>query len=174
MNDIRRFGRPREHDRLAIAYKLIEWAKLPDSINLNKFCTNTCNPPISPQNITLWASECEHFREAYEIAKGFIASRREEWLHSELLHVKAYDLNASFYDHFIKQEKLFMEKYKSELGTLALASAPNQNAIDYAALMMRQKNEYEALKIENEQLKAQLNGSKPEASQELLRSDTPL
>lgn len=168
MTEVPRYRRPREHDRLAIALKLIEWAKLPDSINLNKFCVSYCNPPIPPQSITLWAKECEQFREAYMIAKGFLGARREEWLQADLLHVKAYDLNAAVYDHFLKEERLFMEKYKSELGTLALATAPNQPAIDYAAVLMRQKNENEAQRIEIEQLKAQLNASQCKASQELL------
>lgn len=159
-------GRPRIHDREQIALDLIEWAKQPDSINLNSFCCSR-EPPLAPSKISQWAKECDRFRQAYEAAKAFIGARREEWLHSDHLHVKAYDLNASVYDHFIKEEKLFMEKYKSELGTMALATAPNQPVIDQAKIIMNQQNEIE-------QLKAQLNASQCQTSQELLRSNTPL
>lgn len=159
-------GRPRTHDRDQIALDLIEWAKLPDSVNLNSFCCSR-EPPLAPSKLSQWAKECDYFRQAYEASKAFIGARREQWLQSDYLHVKAYDLNAAVYDHFIKEEKLFMEKYKSELGTMALATAPNQSVIDQAAIIMKQQNEIE-------QLKAQLNASQCKTSQELLGSDTSL
>jgi hypothetical protein len=164
MTEVKHYHRPRTHDRLAIAFKLIEWAKLPDSINLNKFCVAVCDPPIPPQSITLWAKECDSFREAYEIAKGFLGTRREEWLQADLLHVKAYDLNASVYDHFIKEEKLFMEKYKAELGNISTSLAPNQSVIDQAKIIMNQQNEIE-------KLKAIINAGQCETSEIVLGSD---
>lgn len=96
-------GRPREHNREKIAEDLIIWAKLPDSINLCKFCAYY-EPPISPSKITNWAKEDDNFRQAYEITKMYLGARREEMLNAELLHVKAYDLNAKTYDHFLKEE----------------------------------------------------------------------
>lgn len=97
-------GRPRTHDREKIAQEMIEWASKEDSINLCKFCC-TRVPPIAPSMITTWAKENDEFRIAYETAKGYLGARREEWLASEQLHVKAYDLNATTYDHFLKEEK---------------------------------------------------------------------
>jgi len=105
-------GRPREHDRNQIANDLVEWAKLPDSINLNKFCALQS---IAPSKITIWASECDMFRKAYELAKAYIAYRREEMLTADKLHVKAYDLNATTYDHFLKQEKREQAKFEASL-----------------------------------------------------------
>ena len=107
-------GRPREHDRDAIALELLEWAKLPDSINLNGFCC-TREPPISPSFITRWAKECDRFKQAYETAKAFLGDRREKMLNMEMLHVKAYDLNASTYDQFLKEEKRLQAEFESNL-----------------------------------------------------------
>lgn len=97
-------GRPREHDRDAIAEELIEWAKKEDSINLCGFCCSR-EPPLAPTKVTDWARECSRFRVAYETAKMFIGARREANLNKGKLHVKAYDLNATVYDHFLKDEK---------------------------------------------------------------------
>jgi hypothetical protein len=96
-------GRPREYDRDQIARDLIEWAKKPDSINLNKFCA-LHDPIIPPSYITDWAKECDDFSAAYESAKLFLGFRREEKLNDETLHVKAYDLNAKTYDYFLNDQ----------------------------------------------------------------------
>lgn len=107
-------GRPRHHNREQIAIDIIEWAKKPDSINLNKFCAYY-DPIIPPSKISEWAKEDVSFREAYESAKMFLGFRREEWMSQELLHVKAYDLNATVYDYFLKEEKLEMVKMQAAL-----------------------------------------------------------
>jgi hypothetical protein len=109
-------GRSREHDRDKIAKDLIEWAKKPDSINLNKFCCSY-KPPFSPRKISEWGKEDDEFRESVEIAKAFLAARREEWLNGEMLHIKGYDLNAPVYDYFIKQEKREQAEFDSALRT---------------------------------------------------------
>ena len=126
-------GRPRIHDRDEIATQLIEWAQLPDSINLNGFCCSR-EPPMPPSKITQWAKECDNFRQAYESAKAFIGQRREIMLSQELLHVKAYDLNATTYDHFMKEERKETLKYSAEVN----AEQENKqtpitiNLVDYA------------------------------------------
>lgn len=107
-------GRPREHDREQIALDMIEWARNPDSINLNKFCA-LYNPPIPPCKITTWAKEEDNFRKAYDSSKAFIAFHREEMLNRDELHVKAYDLNATTYDHFLKDERHMQAEYESSL-----------------------------------------------------------
>jgi hypothetical protein len=107
-------GRPREHDREQIMIDLIEWARKPDSINLCKFCC-TREPPLNPRKLSEWSKECNKFRETYETAKAFLGARREEWLNQEHLHVKAYDLNATTYDIFLKEEKQDQQKYESLL-----------------------------------------------------------
>ena len=107
-------GRPVERDREVLALELIEWAKLDDSINLNGFCV-TRVPPLAPQKVTLFAEENENFREAYNFAKSAIAERRELRLNTGTLHVKAYDLNASVYDHFIRGERTREAKEKNKL-----------------------------------------------------------
>lgn len=120
-------GRPREHDRDAIADALIEWAKLPDSLNLNGFCC-TREPPIAPSKITIWAKEDENFRKAYEAAKAFIGVRREQMLSLDLLHVKAYDLNAKTYDHFLKEEARQQMEFESSLASKENASYSEKDA----------------------------------------------
>lgn len=105
-------GRPREHDRDAIALALVEWAKKDNSINLNAFC---CEQLINPSKITIFANECDNFRKAYELAKAFIGYRREQMLNNETLHVKAYDLNAAVYDYFLKAEKREQAEFDAKL-----------------------------------------------------------
>ena len=95
------FGRPREHDRDAIGQALVDWSQKPDSINLCKFCALEGLPP---SYLTKWANECDYFSKAYEYAKTNIGARREEMLNMELLHVKAYDLNAKTYDYFLDEK----------------------------------------------------------------------
>lgn len=107
-------GRPREHDRDKISIELIEWAKKEDSINFNKFCC-TREPPIPATKLLLWAKEDDKFRMAYETAKAFLGCRREEWLSKEMLHVKAFDLNATVYDLIAKDEKMEMSSYDASL-----------------------------------------------------------
>lgn len=109
-------GRPRKHDREKIATELIEWAAQEDSLNLNAFCC-TRNPPIAPSKITEWSKECENFREAYEAAKAFVGDRRERYLKEDKLHVKAYDLNARVYDHFLSDNHKSEKRYEKELET---------------------------------------------------------
>lgn len=107
-------GRPREHDRDAIAQELIEWAKLPDSLNMCGFCC-TREPPLAPSKITDWSRECPKFRVAYDIAKSFIGTRRETKLSKGELHVKAYDLNAATYDFFLKEERRAQLEFENSL-----------------------------------------------------------
>lgn len=114
MAEVNKGGRPREHDRDAIMEELVEWAKLPNSLNLNGFCCSR-EPPISPSKITNWAKECPRFRQAYEEAKAFIAQKREQNLALGTLHVKAYDLNASVYDHFLKDERRTQLEFEAEI-----------------------------------------------------------
>lgn len=112
-------GRPVETDYIQRAKELLEWAQLDDSINLNGFCC-TRTPPIPPSHITRWRNASEEFREAYETAKTFLADRREKNLSSNKLHVKAYDLNATVYDQFMKDEKRIQAELEAEIKAKAL------------------------------------------------------
>lgn len=114
MAEVNKGGRPREHDRDAIMEELVEWAKLPNSLNLNGFCCSR-EPPLDPSKITHWAKECPRFRQAYSTAKAFIAQKREQNLALGNLHVKAYDLNAAVYDHFLKDERREQAEYEASI-----------------------------------------------------------
>ncbi len=107
-------GRPREHDRDAIALELIEWAKKDDSINLNAFCCSR-KPCLDPSKLSQWAREDEGFRRSYRAAKAFLAVRREEWLSSEQLHQAAYNRNAKVYDYFEREESRDEYAYQKEV-----------------------------------------------------------
>lgn len=125
-------GRPIVHDRERLAQELIEWAKLPNSINLNGFCC-TRNPPLSPIKLSLFRDENKEFREAFQIAKAFLAERRERMLSEETLHVKAYDINATVYDQFLREEKRAQLEYESNLKKQEqLALPPLDNQINSA------------------------------------------
>ena len=105
-------GRPRKYDQEAIAIDLVEWAKKEDSTNLNGY---TVHSGIIPRYITRWAGEDESFRRAYEEAKAILAYRREKLLTAGELHVKAYDLNAKVYDHFLREESREEKVFDSKL-----------------------------------------------------------
>ena len=104
-------GRPREYDLEKVAAQLLEWAAKDDSINLNKFCALN---GINPNTMLRWKDEDSEFRGAYEKAKSFLGFRREEQLSKGKLHVKAYDLNATVYDAFGREEKLAMSKIDAD------------------------------------------------------------
>lgn len=127
-------GRPREHDREQIKIEMIEWARLPDSINFNKFCC-TREPPMAASSLLKWAKESDDFRATYEIAKAFLGARREEWLSSEQLHVKAYDLNVNVYDLIAKEEKKENSTFELSLRKQENIE-PQDNQKDLMASMM--------------------------------------
>lgn len=104
MKEKKSVGRPREHDRDKVFTDLIEWAKQSDSININKFCAHY-EPCLAPSMILNWTREDPEYRRTYEKAKTFLAYRREEMLNKYQLHVKTYDLNATHYDLFLREDK---------------------------------------------------------------------
>ncbi len=119
------------HDRTQIAIDLVEWAEKDDSINFCKFCA-TKN--IRPAKLTQWSHEDpEGFGEAYDIAKAHLGYRREEWLNSKQLHVKAYENNASVYDHFMGHDKREHAKFESDLRKDESKQIPSVNfKVNYA------------------------------------------
>ncbi len=125
-------GRPREYDLKLVAKDLLEWASKDDSINLNKFCAYN---DIVPATMLRWKDEDSDFREAYNKAKAFIGFRREEQLSKGKLHVKAYDLNATVYDAFGREEKMAMTKYEADVRKLDDQSTKQIiiEAVNYAA-----------------------------------------
>lgn len=106
------FGRPREHDRNEIFYDLLLWAKDENSTNLLGFCAKH---DLAPSKLWNWAEENPDFRQTLDTAKAHIGFRREERLSQGTLHMKAYDLNASTYDYFLKQEKREQAKHEASL-----------------------------------------------------------
>lgn len=135
-------GRPRKHDRDRIAIDMILWAKKDESINFNKFCA-LYDPPFAPSKITEWSKEEEAFREAYEIACAFLAFRREENLNSGKLHVKAYDLNASVYDYFVRLERRQHMEFEESLKSSENNTIPEE-AIQRFDAFMNQLNRLQA------------------------------
>ncbi len=105
-------GRLREHDREDIADKLIVWAKLDSSINLCKFCFEN---EIVPQKLSEWAKVDEKFREALQFARVCLGFRREEKLNNGEINTVGYNLNASTYDYFLKEEKRDQLTFESEI-----------------------------------------------------------
>ena len=104
-------GRPRDWDREKIFQDLIAWSKLPDSINLNAFCALNDLPP---SYLIAWSKSPE-FSTSYEIAKANLGARRERMLNEETLHVKAYDLNATNYDAFLRDEKRAQQTFEADI-----------------------------------------------------------
>jgi len=132
-------GRPREYDLAIIGDRLIEWAKRDDSINFNKFCC-THDPIIPPTYLLRWSKEDNDFCMAYEKAKAFLGARREEWLSSDLLHVKTYDLNATVYDIFLRDEQRQQKEFESSLKQKEEQNIPPlQNQISLADTIIKQQ-----------------------------------
>ncbi len=145
-------GRLREHDREQIAKDLVVWAEKEDSINLNGFCAIKL---IAPSKISEWAKQDDFFREAYEIAKSFLGERRERLLTNDMLHVKAYDLNAPVYDRFLKEERMEMAKYET---LLKFVQEENQNpeVIDKFNSLMELMKQNQERKMEEIKSKAEV------------------
>ena len=110
-------GRLRTHDREDIANKLVEWAQLDDSYNLNGFCAKNF---IVPEKLSQWAKEDDYFRQAYLYAKGCLGDRRERALAENKIHAKAYDANINVYDHFRKTESREEKEFDAAIGEKAL------------------------------------------------------
>lgn len=108
-------GRPQEHDRVQLAKDLVAWSELETSLNLNGFCGKY---HIVPSKVSQFAREDETFRLAYEEAKANLGERREVLLSQGKLHVKAYDLNACVYDHFLKEERRDEAKFTAAINTI--------------------------------------------------------
>lgn len=108
-------GRPRVHDRDDIARQLIEWAKKPDSINLSAFCVSL-ETPIAPSIVVSWTYSDPEFKKSYDIAKCYIAARREVLLNSELLNQKTFEMNAKHYDYFLRHDCRDQQKFEAALG----------------------------------------------------------
>lgn len=132
-------GRLRKHDRDQIALDMIEWAQKEDSLNLNGFCGMKL---LAPSKISNWAKEDDFFRQAYEVTKGILGERRERLLGESKLHVKAYDLNACTYDHFLKENRMEMARFEALLKFAEDDNTPpelKQKVIELMELM--QKNQ---------------------------------
>lgn len=125
-------GRLRTHDRDQIAIDMLEWVKKDASLNLNGFCAEQL---ISPSKITNWAKEEEFFRQAYELTKAVIANRREQKLSKGELHVKSYDLNATVYDHFLREERRSQSIFDAELSAKVAKEASKDESAAVQSLL---------------------------------------
>jgi|SRR5579872_5718 len=105
-------GRPREYDLKKVAADLLEWAQKDDSWNL---CGFSADFLISPSLVLGWSKKDPDFCLAYELAKAMLGRRRERDVSKGKLHVKAYDLNATCYDRYLKDEKMDFLKLEASL-----------------------------------------------------------
>lgn len=125
-------GRPREYDLKKIAADFLKWAATDDAININKFCALN---DLTPTQMIRWKDADADFRIAYEKVRTWLAFRREERLSAGKLHVKAYDLNATVYDAFTREEKLAMAKAESEIAKDTAKTVGEDQKTQMAAVM---------------------------------------
>ena len=118
-------GRPRIHNREKIAEDLIFWAQKPGSINLNNFCCHY-NPPIDPSKLSHWSKESEEFRQAVNIAKSYIADRREEWMRSNKMDKTSYSMNLTTYDFFVREQR---ENHARFMASLSPKESESKNKV---------------------------------------------
>lgn len=140
-------GRPIERNREQLAAELIEWSNLPDSINFNAFCCSR-TPPLSPMKMMEYSNSNYEFRVAYEIAKAAVAARREMKLAKQEIHPKAFDLNATVYDQFAKNEKRGDLEYEYALKLKEAKTVSESQTAQFDA-MMKMMNEYQKAKIDS-------------------------
>jgi hypothetical protein len=119
------------HNKEELGDKLVEWAKLPDSVNLNAFCGII---GVSPPQIYVFAKQSVYFKECLDLARSYLASHREERLSVGLLHTKAYDVNAAHYDYFLKMSNRDEKQFEVDLG-LRKEGASDDEVSRFNALM---------------------------------------
>ncbi len=125
-------GRPREHDRVEIAKKLIEWAKRESSMNL---CGFSAEMGISPMVILNWTRIDPDFCLAYDEAKCYLGERRERALNSNALHQAAYNRNANVYDLYQRDELRDQLKFEAALKAQADIAVSEGDVKRYEAVM---------------------------------------
>ncbi len=148
----------KRNDREEVAKQLLEWAKKDSSINLCEFCVEFCKPMIQPSLLYKWGCEDPVFRKTYELAKSFIAYRRERKLNTEELHVKAYDLNARAYDFFLDTKKQKEAQENAEATVKAKQALEAEKApanTDTNIIVEQLLEQMKELQEENKKLKQQ-------------------
>ena len=107
-------GSPRKYDREKIAKDLIAWARKESSVNLCDFCSSR-EPPLDPRKLSHWAITDNKFSESFNAAKAFLGARRERLVNEGKFHTRTYEMNATTYDHFMKNEKRSQSVFESIL-----------------------------------------------------------
>jgi hypothetical protein len=97
-------GRPQEWDVDYIIQELAIWARLPDSLNINAFCTSL-NPEIDPEYLRQISKKNPELSRTLRIAKAYLATRREEANTEKMLGDKGYAANIKHYDIFLKMDE---------------------------------------------------------------------
>lgn len=105
-------------DVIKVGNDLVEWSKIENSLNLNRFCAYY-DPPFPVPYLFEWAGwkneEGEHFLQCLQIAKGYLGDRRESAVLEGKLHVKPYDLGARAYDQVLQANWMFEERFMAQL-----------------------------------------------------------
>ena len=83
-------------------------------MNLNAFCCIQ-EPPMSYDAMNAMVNEDPDFSQIYNATKSFIAMRREQLLSKGLLHVKAFEMSNTVYDHFVKAERREQLAYEQSI-----------------------------------------------------------
>jgi hypothetical protein len=99
-------------DRDKVFIDLEAWVKLETSMNFNKFCAEY---GIPPPKLSMWSNDDEDRKDVYDIAKAYIADRRERFLCAGKLHPKGYECNITVYDYFLKVDKKETAEFEANL-----------------------------------------------------------
>lgn len=96
-------GKPRTYDRDDVEEKLLNWVKKEEAINMMGFSAEHLIPPSV---ILKWVrADPDGFGQTYDTVRSIIGMRREQRLSEGTLHTKAYDLNSSHYDRYLKEDQ---------------------------------------------------------------------
>jgi len=134
-------GRLKTWDIDFLTRELLDWAERADSLNLNAFCTQR-HIMIAPGTlldiIDRDGEDEQPLVEAYKIAKGYLATRREEANSEKLLSDQAYKCNLRVYDAVNKRDWKKEEKFKVGLST-AKESDNNQKLAEMISQAVKQE-----------------------------------
>lgn len=125
-------GRPRTYDRDEVEQNLISWALREDSVSMTGFSADYLIPPSV---VLKWVrADPDGFGQTYDVVRSLIAKRREHRLNNGQLHIKAYDLNASHYDRYLKDDQQADKKYEADLKGDKKDDAPQEVVNTFNAL----------------------------------------
>jgi hypothetical protein len=140
---ITRLGALSKYDRTLIFEHLLDWAILPTSSNFHEFCTThePSFPPSFIQDDFIRQEKDPDTKEMYEnclnLAKSFVAIRREELLAEGKMHPSVFNYVARYYDYYARQQQRSDLEFEHGLKNTQTVVVPEEY-LKHVSLLMDQ------------------------------------